>query len=238
MIDPEAESEALRQRSHELVQLLDAGHPVVVQNRAVLGESRRLATESQRARREVAARVAAGLDPGCVVGREPPIRHVKTDRQGRDVDPFHGSAVVTDALIRYWEHRRDTVAPAVEDAYRQAAIEKPYREALVAAARGQISLLRERQMMLSEGGVQLETAVAHYDEAFLSARQAALDAQAIAGEAIERLASLRREEAAAVLGDSDNVTGFIASAIASATDVPIAIDAKTDLPLVPVASGK
>jgi hypothetical protein len=234
-IDPELEAQQHRERSAALCEMLDAGHPVVVQKRAVLAESKRLGEESQRARREAAARVAAGLPAGCPVGLELPIRHVVTDRLNRDVDPFHGAAVVTDALIAYWGHRRDVVAPAVESSYRQAAVERPYREALVAAAHEHIGLLRERRSMLSEGGAEVEGALARYDEAFLVARQAALDSQAIAGEAVERLASLRREAAKAEVS-GDQVTGFIASAVSMATDS--LVDAKTGMPLVPTSGGK
>jgi hypothetical protein len=140
-----------------------------------------------------------------------------------------GRAVVTPELIAYWEHRRDVVFPAVEGMYRRAAERNPYREPLVASARQHIALLRERQTMLSEGGVELETALSLYDQAHIANRQAALDSQDVRSEAAERLNSLRREAASATLGE-DNVKGFIASAIAQATDVPV-FDPTTAMPL-------
>jgi hypothetical protein len=234
VIDAEAESDALRQRSVDLGELLDAGHPVVGGGSLPeVAESRRLGQLAHQARQTAAARVAAGLDPGCVVGRQPPVRRTRTDRHGRDLDPFHGAAVVTDELVAYWEHRRDVVAPAVEAQYRRAATDRPYREALVAAARGHIAVLRERQAMLSEGGLGLEAALARYDEAFLALRQAANDdAQTIANEAETRLASLRREAAQALVG-GDEVKGFLGATLASVTDVGV-VDPDTALPLVAV----
>jgi hypothetical protein len=240
-IDVEAESAALKERSAELAQLLDAGHPVVdrSQVRQVSAESQRLAKETHRARREVAARVAAGLDAGCVVGRQPPVRRVKTDpRTGRDLDPLGGRSAVTDELLRFWEHKRDVVAPAVEGQYREAAERTPLRPPLLAAARQHIALLRQREMMLSEGGVELEASLAAYEQAFVNLRQAALDVPTdISAEAITRLQSLRRIQAQAELGDGDDERGFLANAISQVTDVGL-VDVATTMPLVPDSGGK
>jgi hypothetical protein len=234
MLDPEAESEAVKQRSAELAQLLDAGAPVVDRSgiREALAESRRLGDAANRARRDAAQRVAEGLDPGCPIGHAPPVRRVRTDpRTGRNLDPFGGRSVVTPELVAYWEHRKDVVFPAVEAMYRQAATERPYREALVAAASGQVALLRERRSMLSEGGVELEAAVMHYDEAFVALRQAANDAQSIATEAETRLASLKREAASALVG-TDEVKNFIGATLGAVLDAPV--DPDTAMPLIQV----
>jgi hypothetical protein len=225
----EAESEDLRQRSLELSQLLDAGQPAVEGCAAVLAESKRLGALASQARRDAAAKVAAGRDPGCPVGHTPPIRRIRTDGRNRDLDPFHGKAVVTDQLLRYWEHRRDVVAPAVEGMYRAAATERPYRAALVSAVHGHMALLRERRSMLTEGGADLEASLRRYDDAYVNLRQGALDAQQIVIEAQTRLDSLKRE-AASTLGGGDNVKGFIASSIAQATDA-LLLDPDTSMPL-------
>jgi hypothetical protein len=84
VIDPEAESQVLRQRSVELAQMLDGGRPVVMESPAVLAESKRLGQRAYEARQAVAVKVATGLDPGCPVGRPPAIRRVSTDQKGRD----------------------------------------------------------------------------------------------------------------------------------------------------------
>jgi hypothetical protein len=220
VIDPENESRALKERSAELAQMLDGGHPVVESPSAVLAESRRLGVVAHQARKVVAVKVAAGLDPGCPIGKPPAVRQVETDQWGRDLDPLHGRAVISPELVAYWTHRRDVVAPAVEAQYREAAERTPYREALVAAAQGHISLLRERRSMLSEGGLELEAALAQYESAYVNLRQAAADSQSIATAAIDRLDSLRREEAQLFV-PTDQVTGFLASAVSQVTDLPV-----------------
>jgi hypothetical protein len=228
MLDPEAESAALKQRSLELVQMLDSSHPVVEGCADVLAESKRLGKVAYQARREAAAKVAAGLDPACVVGNPPPIRRVATNRRGKDLDPFGGRAVVTDELLEYWTHRRDVVAPAVEGVYRSAAEHTPYREALVAACRGHIGVAQQRFAMKSEGGVELEAALERYDSAYRNLRESANDAQRIAVEATDRLAALAREKASALVG-GDQVKGFIGATLAAVTDRPV--DPDTAMPL-------
>jgi hypothetical protein len=231
----EAESEALRQRSEDLAGLLDAGHPSVTPPGDVLAESRRLGAAAAAARKGVAARLAAGMDAGTgvTVGAVPPIRRVRTDSRGRDLDPLHGRTVITAELVRFWEHRRDQVAAATEGSYREAAERVPYSPALVAAARGHISLLRERMTMQTEGGVQLESALKRYDDVYANLRAGAIDAQQIANQAQARLDSLEREKANAVVG-ADEVKGFIAAALSTITDLPT--DPDLGLPLVPVGA--
>jgi hypothetical protein len=239
VIDPESESAEYRGKSLALTELLDAGHPVVdrSQVREVSAESRRLAKEARQARQRVAAQVAAGAGAPCAIGREPPVRRVRTDpRTGRDLDPLGGRSAVTDELLRYWEHQRDTVAPAVEGSYREAAERTPYRPALVASALETISRLRERREMLPHG-VELEAAVARYDAAYTGLRQSLVDCQDIAGAAVTRLAALRRIEAEAEFGDRDIETDFLAAAISQAVE-PGLVDAKTTMPLVPAGGRK
>jgi hypothetical protein len=233
VIDPEAESQVLSERSDELAQMLDAGHPVVEQNRAALAESERLASVARQTRSDVAARVAAGLDPGCPVGPQPAIRRVRTDARGRDLDPLRGRSVVSPELLAYWEHRRDVVAVAVEAQYRQAAERTPYRQALVAAAQGHIATLRERHSMHPEHGAELEAALRRYDSAYAALREAAIDAQQIAVIAEGRLASLQRE-AAATLVPRDEVKGLIGATLSTVLDLPV--DPETAMPLVPVSA--
>jgi hypothetical protein len=232
MLDPEAESAALAQRSLELVQMLDSSHPVVEGCADVLAESKRLGAVATQARKKVAAKIAAGLPVDCPVSHQPAVRRVRTDRRGRDLDPLGGRSAVTPELLEYWRHRKDVVAPAVEGSYRQAAERTPYREALVAACRGHIGVAQQRFAMLSEGGSDLEAALRRYDDAFTNLRMAALDAQSIATEAQTRIAALRRAAASATLGD-DDLKGFLASAIAQATDAPL-FDPDTAMPLEPV----
>jgi hypothetical protein len=236
-IDVEAESAAVKARSEQLVKALDAGHPVVEPIPAIWAERRRLAALTHQARRQVAARVAAGLDPHCVVSPQPPLRRVRTDWRGHDLDPLHGRSAVTDELVRFWEFQRDQLGPAVEASYRTAAERTPYREPLVAAARGHLALLRERRSMLSEGGSELEAAVDRYDQAFVNLRQSALEAQHIGGEAVGRLQSLRRIEAEAELGDDNNERGFLAAAISQMSDSGL-VDAGTLTPLAVESGGK
>jgi hypothetical protein len=238
MIDVEAESREIRERSAELAELLDGGHPVLDRThvREVAAESRRLAREARQARQRVAAQIATGAGAPCVIGRQPPVRRVRTDpRTGRDLDPLAGKSAVTAELLAFWEHQRDIVAPAVEASYREAAERTPYQPALVASARQHVSLLKSRETMLDEGGVELEASVARYDEAYVNLRQAAVDAQAISGEAETRLQSLKRIEAEALLGDGDDERGFLANAISSVTPTGL-VDPATAMPLVPDSS--
>ncbi len=237
MIDVEAESEVLRERSLGLARLLDEGHPVVESPADVWSESRRLGQLAHQARRIVATRIALGQDPGAgvTVGRQPPVRRVHTDaRTNRDVDPLGGRSAITPELIRFWQHKRDEVADAVEAQFRQAAEAMPYRPTLVAAAHGHLEVLRQRRSMLSEGGDQLEASLRSYDDAHVALRQAANhDPAAIRNEAIDRLTSLEREKASALLGDRDRVEPLIAAALASVSGAPIDVDTLT--PLIPVA---
>jgi hypothetical protein len=228
MIDPVAESQELTDRSLELVRMLDDNHPVVEgMPTDVVVESERLARAAREAKREVARKVAAGQDPGCVIGHQPPVVRV-----GRVADPFHGAPVITSALLRYWEFQRDHVAVAEEARYRQAATERPYSEPLVAAAKQHLGLLMTRCSMPTEGGRELENSLRRYDESYLNLRQSANDAGSIATAARDRLASLKRAEAAALMG-TDEIKPFIANAIASVADFPM-FDPNTGMPLVAV----
>lgn len=215
-IDVEAESDALRQRSAELVALLDAGVPVVdrTSTRAVQEEAAELARAAHRARADVAKKVAAGQDPGVPMSKIPPIRRIASTRNGRDPDAvLRGRSVITPELVAYFEHQRDTVAPATEDMYRQAVADRPYQAALVAAVRGHLALLGQRQNVESEGGEALTVALRRYDDAYSAIRENINDAHMIATVAIGRLTSIERERAAAVLGDDETtvLVGLIAA---------------------------
>jgi hypothetical protein len=220
-IDVEAESEALRRRSTDLAELLDAGHPVLGPQPPEVDESRRLGHVANVARQQVGARVAAGKDPGegVTVGAAPQIRRVRTDRWGNDLDPMHGRTTITPQLVAYWEHRRDVVAVAVEGRFRQALEQNPYRPALVAAVQGHLAMLRQRRST-GEGLDVLDGALRRYDQAYANLRESALDAQHIATEAEDRLASLRREAAKLEVGDVTQ-TGLIASVLAVDDPAPV-----------------
>jgi hypothetical protein len=234
VIDPESESAEHHEKSLALVELLDSSHPTVEPIPAVWAEHKRLAAVAHQARQEVARRVAAGLDAGCVIGRQPPVRRVRTDqRTGRDLDPLHGASAVTDELIGFWEHQKNVLAPAVESSYREAAERTPYRPALVASAKQHIGLLRQREMMLSEGGVELEASVNGYEQAYVNLRQSAIDARDVAGEAETRLISLRRILAEAEFGDRNTEErDFLANAISQVTPTGL-VDAGSGMPMMP-----
>jgi hypothetical protein len=129
------------------------------------------------------------------------------------------------------------VAPALEGQYQAAAERSPFRPALVAAARGHLGVLQQRQTMLSEAGTEVEAAVARYEQAFERLRVGVLDAQAVRGEAEVRLKTLRRIEAEVAVGDTDNERAFISNAVAMTTELGL-VDAKTGSPLVVADSGK
>jgi hypothetical protein len=213
----------MNERSIALTELLDGNHPVVEPATAELAESRRLGQLAHQARRQAAVKVALGQDPGCPVGRPPAVRRVKTDWKGNDLDALHGRAAITPQLITYWTHRKDVVAPAVEASYREALAARPYRTVLVSACHGHLGLLRERHSMLVEGGAELEAALRAYDTVYENLRHAAIDTQQIAVEAENRLANLRREQAALLVPDTQ-VKGYIAASISTVTDLPTSPD--------------
>jgi hypothetical protein len=225
----EAESRSLTERSRELAQLLDNSHPVVEGSLPELAESKRLGLVAARARKDVAARVAAGLPAGCVIGRQPPIRRVRTDAKGRDVDPLHGSAVVTDELVEYWTYRKNVLAGAMEQHYHSAAMNPPYSPLLVASSRQHLAILQVRDIR-GEGAQELSASLKRYDMAYSALREAANDAQHIATEAEDRLRALRREVAQAEVG-GDEVRGFLAHVASTMSGLPV--DPETALPLVP-----
>jgi hypothetical protein len=205
----------------------------------VWAEHRRLAALTHQARRDAAAKVAAGIDnPGVTIGRQPPLRRVATDpRTGRDVDPFHGAAVITPQLTEFWTNQRDVVGPSVQAQYRQAAERTPFSEAAVAAARQHVGVCRMRRTMTTEGGADVEAAVARYEQSYVNLRQQALDAQTISGDAETRLMSLRRIEADALYGDDGNERGFLAAAVSTLSEVGL-VDPDTLTPLAVEPAGK
>ena len=216
----EAESEALRERSAELVRLLDEAAPIVDRTPIyeVKQEARALAAAAHAARQVVAEKIAANVTPGTPVGRQPLVHRVRTDSKGKDLDPLHGRPVITPELIASVEHQRYVVGPAIEGVYRQAVLDRPWRAALVAAVRGQLELLRVRQSFKIEGGEELAASLIRYEAAFSAVAAGINDGQTVTTEATARLANLERVRAEATIGDdgSTSITGLIAAAVAGA----------------------
>jgi hypothetical protein len=232
MIDVEAESQELRDRSLELVELLK-DVPVLGPPPPELDESRRLGRAAHQARQRVAERVARGQDPGCPLGPPAPIRRVRTDpRTGRDLDPLRGRQAVTGELLQFWTYRQDVVAAAVADWYTRAAEETPFSEPLVCASRGHLAVLEGRRSA-SEGGSELSQALKAYVDCFEGLRSNGLDSQQIANEAAGRLASLRRIVAQLEVGD-DQLKPLIAAAASTVADLPV--DPESLTPLIAVGA--
>jgi hypothetical protein len=154
------------------------------------------------------------------------------DRRAYDV--LQGRAVVTPELVDYWVHRRDTVGPVVVAAYRAAA-QSPPSPALLAAARGHMSHLRQRGSK-GENGAVVATALAHCDAARGELISGVNDGEQISTEAVARLEILRGEGAAAKIQGhgADWVTPWVAAKIASALDLDV-VDVNAPLPTSPPA---
>lgn len=235
MIDPQAESQALAERSLELAEMLDRALPVVDQGpiRTALAESRRLGLEAKHARDDVARRVAAGGEPGCPVGPQPPIRRVPSTRTGQDPDPImRGRAVVTPELVDYWIHRRDHVGPAIVAAHQDAAAGLAELRPLLAACRGHLSMLRPRGEDEAEGGPVLRAAVAHFTDLRAALASGINDGQSVVSEAADRLGILRGEATAGKLGDQgiDWVQPWVAGRVAAVLQLDGPIDVTAPLP--------
>jgi hypothetical protein len=240
-IDVEAESRALSERSTELARMLEAAIPVVDKSaiREALAESRRLALVARKARDDVAQLVRRGqsLPVGCVLGVQPPIRRVPSgagDRRAYDV--LQGRAVVTPELVDYWIHRRDVVGPAIVSAYQSAAEALTPLPPLLAAARGHIALLRQRQSFPAENGEVVLAALAHCDAARGELLAGVNDGEQISTEAVARLEILRGEGAAAKIQGhgADWVTPWVAGKIASALELDV-VDVNAPLGASPPA---
>jgi hypothetical protein len=239
MLDPEAEAEALSERSLELAQLLDAAIPVVDRSEIseALGESRRLADETQAARAEVSRRLAAGKPAGVPLGPVGPIRRVRSLPNGRDADPhLRGRLVVSPEAIRYHEHRRDAVAPAFRAAYAEAGERLDARPALVAAARGHLAQLRQREQFADEGGDALDAALKRFTDAGGVLRAGMREGDEIAVRAEAALAQLRNAPLEALVEEQHGPTGALtahqwtAALMSASTGQPF--NATTGEPLV------
>jgi hypothetical protein len=237
-IDVERESQALAKRSFELAEMLEAAVPVVDRSpiKAALAESSRLAKEAHEARDQVTVRVAAGLDPGCLIGPPLPIRKVPSTPDGRDPDPvIKGRAVITPELVAYWVHRRDVVGPSIVSASERAAEALPTAPALTAAARGHLAVLRERANFGDEGGSTLDAALQRFDNARGTLVAGRNEGAWITSSAVERLELLQGEEAAGLLrgrgADLDSVQPWLAGRIVATLAEDVLIDMKTMKPL-------
>jgi hypothetical protein len=202
MIDVEHESELLKQRSHDLAAQL--GATVVVVDRTgieeALAESRRLAERAAAARAAVAARLAAGQQPGAALGPFQPIRKVRTLPDGRDPDPhLQGRVAVTAELLDFHTHRRDVVAAAYREAFARAGARLDARPALVAAAKGHLSLLRERGSFTAEGGDRLDRSLRSFLDIAGTLRAGQQEADEIAAAAEVALTQLRAAPLQAVM---------------------------------------
>jgi hypothetical protein len=201
MIDVQQESEAVRERSLELAELL-AGAVVVVDRteiRQALAESKRLADAAAAARAEVGRRVARGEPPGAALGPVGPIRRVKTGPNGQDLDPvLLGRLVCSAELRQYWEHRFE-LAATIRAAYEQASEQCSRRPALLAAAYEHLSLLRRRRSFAAEGGEALQAAVGAFENLGPVIREGVAEAEEIRFRAEAALEDMRTAPTAAAL---------------------------------------
>jgi hypothetical protein len=194
VIDVERESQEILERSRDLAAALDAALPSVDRSgiREALAESKRLAAAAATARNDVARRLAKGMSPGCPLGPAGPIRRVRTVN-GRDTDPWlKGRLVCSPELRSYHEHRRDQVAGAYRAAYAEAGERFDSHLALLAAARGHVSVLRARDSVGLEGGVELEAAIANFSDAagvLRAGMREADEIEAAAQSALDEMAS-------------------------------------------------
>jgi hypothetical protein len=240
VIDVEHESQLVRERSAELAGQLDAAAAVVTVDHApieeALAQSRRLAGAASAARAEVSRRLAAGNPAGVPLGPYRPIRRVRTLPDGRDPDPhLQGRLAVTEELVAYHRHRYE-VAAAQRNAYAAAAAQFDGRPALVAAARQQISVLRQRQSFAAEGGDQLDAALRRFLDIAGHLRQAMLEADEISGAASAALDQMRAaplqaamEEAGGPMADLGLAQYAMARASAAMGSAPL--DATTGRPV-------
>jgi hypothetical protein len=239
MIDTEAESRALLERSQDLAAQLEAALPVVdgTMIREALAESRRLGDAAEAARAEVDRRLAAGKSPGCPLGPLGAIRKVRTLPNGRDAEPgLRGRTPITLEIVGYHDHRRDVVAAAYRAAYTEAAERLERRPTLVAAARGHITELRRRETYLTEGGQELETALRRFLDAPVALDAGCQEADKIAVAAEQALGWLRTAPAEAQIEAQHGPVAQFTTAqwVAAQTSLALGsepVDAKTGAPI-------
>jgi hypothetical protein len=201
-IDVEAESEALRQRSAELVEMLDAALVTVDRTgiREVLAESKQLHTEALAARDRVSQRLAKGQPAGVPLGPAGSIRKVRTDAWGHDLDPhLKGRLACTPELAAYWVHRRDVVAGAFRAAFVEAGERFAQNPSLVAAATGHLGLVRSRGTFMAEGGDTLEAALNRHQDVGPTIRSGVIEADGISARAEAALSELATAPLAAAV---------------------------------------
>ncbi|HEY2304190.1 MAG TPA: hypothetical protein VGH66_19980 [Acidimicrobiales bacterium] len=231
MINPEAESKAIKARSIELVHMLDECVPTVDRTpiRDAQAEARRLAGEAKRARDAVVEKVRRGQDPGVPLGLKPPIRKVHTDGRGRDLDGvLLGRAVISKEIIRHWEFRRDVLAGAIISVHQDAAEKLPTAAPLLAAARGHLAELADRHSFKDEAGAELEAALKRFEDTRGILAEGINEGQHVADDAAAHLEGLAGEIAAAKMAERgvDTVSPFVAGRLAAAMgDVVDLIDA-------------
>lgn len=207
MIDVEAESQAMGERSAELAERLRSLVPEVNRDeiREVQAESRRLAAEATRARDQIAEMVRKGqpLPAGVTVGLQPPIRKVPSGGRDRKAyETLQGRPVISPELLEYWCHRRDVVGPAIVRAHETAALDLPPAAALLACARGHLASLRTRGAFVAEGGLDLEVALKAVDAVRGQLIEGVSEGQAVTTEATGRLESLAGQLASVKVASS------------------------------------
>jgi hypothetical protein len=213
MVNPEAESAELAQRSRELTELLDASTPIVDRSgiSEALSESRRLSAAAKDARAEVSKRLAKGMSAGCPLGPHGPIRRVKSLLNGRDADPYlRGRLAVTPELERYHLQRRDVLGPAVRSAYAEAGERFDSHLALMAAARGHLAVLHARECFADEGGRELAAALARFSDAAGVLRAGMREADEIEARAHSALDEMASAPLAAALEAQEGPTAALA----------------------------
>jgi hypothetical protein len=211
----------MKERSLELVRMIDECIPTVDRGpiREAQAESRRLAGEAKRARDAVVEKVRRGEDPQVPLGLRPPIRRVKTDGRGRDLDGvLLGRAAVTPQLVKHWEFRRDVLAGAIISVHSDAAANLPQATALLSAARGQLAFLRDRQSFRDEAGLELEVALKRFEDTRLTLIEGINEGHQVASQAAARLEGLAGEIAAAKMAERgvDVISPILAGRVAAA----------------------
>jgi hypothetical protein len=239
MIDTEAESRALLERSQDLAAQLEAATPAVHDTgiREALAESQRLGDAAEAARAEVEGRLVAGKPPGCPLGPFGAIRRVRTLPNGRDAEPgLRGRTPITPELVGYHEHRRDVVTAAYRTAYTEAAEQLERRPTLIAAARGHITELRRRETYVTEGGQELETALRRFLDTPSALQMGHHEADKIAFTAEQALGWLRTAPAEAQIEAQHGPVAQFTTAqwVAAQTSLALGsepVDAKTGVPI-------
>jgi hypothetical protein len=231
-VDAVRESEEVAARSRELTKLLN--EVTVVPDRTEVDQeearSKVLLAEVTAARRRVVEAVHRGEDPGpgVVLGVKEPIRKVPSDRAGYAAYmALDGRDVLSDELVEYWRHRRDSLAPAVRAMYVKAAESAASTAPLRACAREHLARLRSRETLNEEGGTALLGAVNRLEFLFNEFHLKLLDAADIEYEASARLADIDTARFKARLFERDgeaalrHVDNVVFGRLAAMVDEPV-----------------